>query len=96
MQKWMPSSAASRQEGLSPGVADVAVLDAQNSVRAGAPASVLLEEVAATMQRCRHAILGLVTKTPGLAEALCVPLPANGRAMPQHLLRPEQKEFCFF
>lgn len=77
-------------------MADVAVLNAQDCVRARAPARALLQEVAAGMKRRRHAILGLVTRTPGLAELLRVPLPGASGAVPQHLLRPEKKEFYFF
>lgn len=85
----------SSQESLSLGVADVAVLNAQDRVRARAPARALLQEVAAGMERRRHAILGLVTRTPGIAELLCVPLAGTSGAVPQHLLRPEKKEFLF-
>lgn len=76
-------------------MADVAVLNAQDRVRARAPARALLQEVAAGMERRRHAILGLVTRTPGIAELLCVPLAGTSGAVPQHLLRPEKKEFLF-
>lgn len=73
-------------------MADVAVLDAQNGVGAGAAARALLEEAAAAVKRRRHAVLRVLARTPGLAKALGVPLPATGRAVPQHLLRPEQRE----
>lgn len=73
-------------------MADVAVLDAQNCVGAGAAARALLQEAAAAGKRRRHAALRLLARTPGLAEALRVPLPAAAGAVPQHLLRPEQTE----
>lgn len=73
-------------------MADVAVLDAQNRVRAGASAGALLQEAAAAVKRRRHATLHVVARAPGLAEALRLPLAAVGRAVPQHLLRPAQRE----
>lgn len=73
-------------------MADVAVLNAQNCVRAGAPAGSLLKEAGAAVERRRHASLGLLARTPGLAEALGVVLPATGGAVPQHLLWPAQRE----
>lgn len=86
------------QEGLSPGVADVAVLDAQNDVGAGAAARLLLQEAAAAVKRRHQASLRLLAWAPGLAEALGVALPPAGGAVPQHLLRPDQRgreEFHF-
>lgn len=70
---------------LSLGVADVAVLDAQHHVGAGAAAGALLEQAAA-LQRRRHAGQRLVA--PRLAEAVDVLLPCAGRPVPNHLLWP--------
>lgn len=58
-------------------MADVAVLDAQNNVGAGAAAGALLEQAAA-LQRRRHAGHRLHTHTPRLTEAVDVPLPDGG------------------
>lgn len=79
------------QERLSPGVADVAVLDAQNDVGAGAAARMLLQEAVAAVKRRRQAALRLPAWAPGLAEALGVALPPAGGAVPQHLVRPDQR-----
>lgn len=62
---------------LSPGVADVAVLDTQNNVGAGTAAGALLEQTAA-LQRGRHAGQRLVAYAPRLAEAVDVTLPDAG------------------
>lgn len=62
---------------LSLGVADVAVLDAQHSVAAGAAAGGLLEQAAA-LQRRRHAGQRPVAHAPRLAEAVHVPLASAG------------------
>lgn len=62
---------------LSLGVADVAVLDAQHYVGAGAAAGALLEQTAA-LQRRRHAGQRLVAHTPRLTEAVDMPLPGAG------------------
>lgn len=75
---------------LSPGVASVAVLDAQHHVGAGAAAGGLLEQAAA-LQRRRHAGQRRVAHAPRLAEAVHVPLPAAGRPVPHHLLWPGGK-----
>lgn len=72
-------------------MADVAVLDAQDGVGAGAAARALLQEVAAAVKRRRQAALRLLAGAPGLAEALRVALPPAGGAVPQHLLRPGQR-----
>lgn len=68
---------ASMRVCLSLGVADVAVLDAQHHVGAGAAAGALLEQAAA-LQRRRHARHRPVAHAPRLAEAVDVPLPGAG------------------
>lgn len=72
---------------LSPGVADVAVLNAEHHVGVGAAAGGLLEQSAA-LQRGRHARLPLVTRTPRLAEASGLLPPFAGGPVPYHLVWP--------
>lgn len=73
---------------LSAGVAAVAVLDAEDGVRAGAPAGALLQEAAAPPQGRRRAALRLLARAPRLAEAVVAALPGTRGAVPQHLVGP--------
>lgn len=75
---------------LSLGVADVAVLDAQHNVGAGAAAGALLQQVAALQGR-RHAAQRPVADAPRLAEVVDVALTLVGRPVPHHLLWPGMK-----
>lgn len=81
-----------RSVRLSLAVTDVAVLNAQHDVGAGAAAGALVEEAAAVTQQRRHASLLLVACAPRLTEALHVSLPGAGGAMPHHLLWPGVKQ----
>lgn len=72
---------------LSLGVVDVAVLDAEHDVGAGAAAGGLLIQGAA-LQRRGHPRHRPVADSPRLAVAVKVPLTPAGGPVPHHLLRP--------
>lgn len=71
----------------SPAVTDVAVLNTQHNVGAGAAAGALLQQAAA-LQRRRHACHHPFPDTPCLAVVVDVPLTPVVRPMPYHLLWP--------
>ena len=74
--------------GLSLGGPGVAILNAEHGVGAGTATGALLEKMAAVPQRGGHTRQSLLTHAPCLTVVVHLMASPAGRAMPQHLLRP--------